>query len=124
MITLTVLLVTAMVIGDAASDILMAKGMKQIGEIHDFRPRAVIRTLGAMACNRSFLAGFGAAMVHFFTFLALLSFVGLSYVFPATALVYVMATAGAQFILKEHVSRRRWAGVSLVCAGMALVSMS
>ena len=124
MITLTILLVAAMVIADAASDILVAKAMKQIGEVHDFRPRAMLKTLGQMGRSRDFVAGIGAAAVHFFTFLALLSFVGLSYVFPATALVYVMATAGAQFILKEHVSRRRWAGVSLVCAGMALVSMS
>ena len=124
MIALTVFLVATMVIADAASDILVAKAMKQIGEVHDFRPRAMLKTFGQMAGNRAFVSGIGAAAVHFFTFLALLSFVGLSYVFPATALVYVMATAGAQFILKEHVSRRRWAGVSLVCAGMALVSMS
>ncbi|MEI6557941.1 MAG: hypothetical protein WCO00_06000 [Rhodospirillaceae bacterium] len=124
MIALTVILVAAMVASDAASDILVAKAMKQIGEVHDFRPRALWSTLGRMARSRALVAGIGAAAIHFFTFLALLSFVGLSYVFPATALVYVMATAGAQFILKEHVSRRRWAGVSLVCAGMALVSLS
>ena len=124
MIALTIILVAAMVIADAASDILVAKAMKQIGEVHDFRPRAMLKTFGQMAGNRAFVTGIGAAAVHFFTFLALLSFVGLSYVFPATALVYVMATAGAQFILKEHVNRRRWAGVCLVCAGMMLVSLS
>ena len=124
MITLTVTLVTAMVIADAASDVLVARAMKQIGEVTNFRPRALLSTFARMARTPSFVAGIGAAAVHFFTFLALLSFVGLSYVFPATALVYVMATAGAQFILKEHVSRRRWAGVSLVCCGMALVSLS
>ncbi len=124
MITITVILVALMVTADAASDILVAKAMKQIGEVHDFRPRALIKTFRQMAGNRTLMTGIGAAAIHFFTFLALLSFVGLSYVFPATALVYVMATAGAQFILKEHVSRRRWAGVTLVCAGMLLVSFS
>ena len=124
MISLTVLLVAAMVMADAASDVLVARAMKQIGEISDFRLRAFLAYLGRMARTPSLVAGIGASAIHFFTFLALLSFVGLSYVFPATALVYVMATAGAQFILKEHVSRRRWAGVSLVCVGMALVSMS
>ena len=124
MITLTVVLIAAMVLADAASDVLVARAMKQIGEVHDFRLRALGRTLGRMARTPSFVAGIGAAAVHFFTFLALLSFVGLSYVFPATALVYVLATAGAQLILKEYVSPRRWAGVCLVCAGMALVSIS
>lgn len=124
MIALTVTLVAGMVVADAASDVLVARAMKQIGEVNDFRPRAIVKTLGTMARTPSFVAGIGAAAVHFFTFMALLSFVGLSYVFPATALVYVMATAGAQFILKEHVSRKRWAGVCLVCCGMALVSLS
>ena len=124
MMALTLGLVAMMVIADTASDVLVARAMKQIGEVVDFRPRALLTTFGRMACNTSFVWGIIAAAVHFFTFLALLSFVGLSYVFPATALVYVMATAGAQFYLKEHVSRRRWAGVWLVCAGMTLISIS
>jgi drug/metabolite transporter (DMT)-like permease len=124
MIALTVALIACMVVADAASDVLVARAMKQIGEVTGFRPRALFATFGRMARTPSFVAGIGAAAIHFFTFLALLSFVGLSYVFPATALVYVLATAGAQFILKEHVSARRWAGVCLVCGGMALVSMS
>jgi drug/metabolite transporter (DMT)-like permease len=124
MITLTVGLVATMVVADAASDVLVARAMKQIGEVNSFRPRALLRTAGQMARSPSFAAGIGAAAVHFFTFLALLSFVGLSYVFPATALVYVLATAGAQWILKERVSPRRWAGVCLVCTGMVLVSIS
>ena len=124
MMALTLGLVAMMVIADTASDVLVARAMKQIGEVVNFRPRALLTTFGRMACNTSFVWGIIAAAVHFFTFLALLSFVGLSYVFPATALVYVMATAGAQFYLKEHVSRRRWAGVWLVCAGMTLISIS
>ncbi len=124
MIPLTAVLIATMVVADSASDILVSRAMKQIGEVTNFRPRALASTFGRMACNPSLIAGIGAAAIHFFVFLALLSFVGLSYVFPATALVYVLATAGAQFILKEHVSRRRWAGVCMVCAGVAMVSMS
>ncbi len=124
MMTLTIGLVALMVLADAASDILVARAMKQIGEVTSFRPRALVGTLARMFRSPSFTAGIGAAAIHFFTFLALLSFVGLSTVFPATALVYVVATAGAQLILKEHVSLRRWAGVSLVCTGMILVSMT
>jgi drug/metabolite transporter (DMT)-like permease len=124
MIGLTIGLIALMVIADAASDVLVARAMKQIGEVTNFRPRALLKTLGRMFRTPSFGAGISAAAIHFFTFLTLLSFVGLSYVFPATALVYVLATAGAQVILKEHVSLRRWAGVCLVCAGMLLVSVS
>ncbi|CAK0751921.1 EamA domain-containing protein [Azospirillaceae bacterium] len=122
--TLTILLFAAMVVADAASDVLVARAMKQIGEVSDFRPRALIVTFGRMVRTPSFVAGIGSAAVHFFTFLALLSFIDLSTVFPATALVYVLATTGAWLVLKEYISPRRWAGVWLVCGGMILVTMT
>jgi drug/metabolite transporter (DMT)-like permease len=122
--TLTVLLFAAMVVADAASDVLIARAMKQIGEVSNFRPRALLATFGRIARNPSFAAGIASAAIHFFTFLALLSFIDLSTVFPATALVYVLATTGAWLVLKEYISPRRWAGVWLVCGGMVLVSLT
>ena len=71
MITLTILLVGSMVVADAASDVLVARAMKQIGEVSNFKPRALLTTFGRMARNPNFVAGIGAAAIHFFTFLAL-----------------------------------------------------
>jgi drug/metabolite transporter (DMT)-like permease len=41
-------------------------------------------------------------------------------VVPATALSYAVGTLGARFVLGERVTLVRWAGVALVCAGVAL----
>ena len=60
--------------------------------------------------------------VHFVGFLALLSWADLSFVFPATALVYVVTTLAAKFILRETISLPRWVGTVLVCLGVGLVS--
>jgi drug/metabolite transporter (DMT)-like permease len=57
----------------------------------------------------------------FYSLLVLLSWQPISFVIPASALSYVVGTLGAKYILREDVSGARWAGVVLVCAGVALV---
>jgi drug/metabolite transporter (DMT)-like permease len=61
--------------------------------------------------------------VSFYTFLTLLSREAISFAVPATALSYVAGALGARFLLGERVSLRRWAGVILVCLGVALASL-
>ena len=47
----------------------------------------------------------------------------LSFAVPATAFSYVLETALAKYILKEHIGWRRWAGASLVGCGVLLVAI-
>ena len=54
--------------------------------------------------------------------MALLSIANLSFAVPATAFSYVLETALAEYILKEHIGWRRWVGASLVGCGVLLVS--
>jgi transporter family protein len=61
--------------------------------------------------------------VSFFALMALLSITNLSFAVPATAFSYVLETALAKYILKEHIGWRRWAGTSLVGCGVLLVSL-
>ena len=53
--------------------------------------------------------------------LGLLSLENVSLVVPVTALSYAAGTLGAAALLGEQVSRRRWAGVLVVCLGVTLV---
>ena len=61
--------------------------------------------------------------IFFFSFLIVLSWADLSFVFPAKSLVYVVSTLGAKWILKETVPLQRWGGIFLVCLGVALISL-
>jgi drug/metabolite transporter (DMT)-like permease len=54
----------------------------------------------------------------------LLSWADVSFAIPATALSYVVGALGARFLLHERVTGARWAGVALVCLGVALLSFS
>jgi drug/metabolite transporter (DMT)-like permease len=54
--------------------------------------------------------------------MALLSWADLSYVLPVTAVGYVLVALAGKFFLNEQISVRRWAGIVLIMAGVALVS--
>jgi drug/metabolite transporter (DMT)-like permease len=60
--------------------------------------------------------------ISFFAFTQLLKIADLSFAVPATAASLVLETLLARIILKERVSRHRWAGALLVAVGVALLA--
>lgn len=116
------LLVAIIVACTTVGEILQAKGMRQQGEIHDFRPNAIGRVLAAMARNRNIILSVLCMAVSFFSFMALLSIADVSFAVPATAASFVFETILAKFLLGEHITPRRWMGASLVACGVALLS--
>ena len=117
------LLIALIVIPGTIADVLNAKGMKRNGEVCDFRSRAIFRLIASLARNPYVVVGVPAMAVSFFALMALLSITNLSFAVPATAFSYVLETALAKYILKEHIGWRRWAGTSLVGCGVLLVSL-
>lgn len=65
--------------------------------------------------------GVALMALAFFSLLAMLSIENVSFVVPLTALSYAVGALGGIFFLGERVTRRRWAGVLLVCVGVTLV---
>jgi uncharacterized membrane protein len=53
--------------------------------------------------------------------MALFSWADLSYVLPVTAIGYALVAVVGRVLLDEQISGRRWAGVALITAGVALV---
>lgn len=119
----TAIMVAIIVFADSAGDVLLTRGMKQVGEISTIRLRELLSIAGKTLVNRSFISALFFMAVTFFSFLVVLSWADLSFVFPATSLVYVVGTLGARFVLKENVTTQRWAGTVLVCIGVALTSL-
>ena len=54
--------------------------------------------------------------------MALLSWADLSYVLPVTSVGYVLVAIAGKVLLHEQVTLKRWAGIALIVAGVALVS--
>ena len=112
------------IFGGSGGDIAVSYAMKQIGEVAILRPSAIARAMLRAIRLGWFWVGIGLMAIAFFSLLALLSWADVSLVVPATALTYVVAALGGKFLLHEEVAPVRWAGVALVCVGVALLSLS
>jgi drug/metabolite transporter (DMT)-like permease len=55
--------------------------------------------------------------------MTLLSWADLSYVLPVTAIGYVLVALLGHLLLNEQIPVKRWAGIALIVAGVALVSL-
>jgi drug/metabolite transporter (DMT)-like permease len=118
-----VILALAMLIfGSTGGEIAITHGMKATGEPARMRPLELFRFLRRAIGNGWFWTGVPLMALSFYSLLVLLSWEPISLVIPASALSYVVGTVGAKYILGEQVSAARWAGVLLVCAGVALVA--
>ena len=118
----TVLLLAVLICASPAGEICIAKGMKAIGEPAALRPKALLSFFGRAICNGWLWVGIALMTISFYSLLALLSWQPVSFVIPASALSYVVGTLGAKYILGEEISGARWAGVLLVCVGVAFVA--
>ena len=111
-----------LILGSTGGEIAITHGMKSVGEPARLRPGAVLQFLGRAVRSGWFWIGVPLMALSFYALLLLLSWEPISLVIPASALSYVVGTFGAKFILGEDVRTARWAGVILVCAGVALVA--
>lgn len=102
-------------------ELCMARAMKSLGETTDFSPRGIGRVVIRAAQTGWMWLAILLMATAFFSLLGMLSIANVSFVVPMTAFSYVLGTLGGKLFLKEQVTRRRWAGVLLVCVGVSLV---
>jgi drug/metabolite transporter (DMT)-like permease len=119
-----VLFIGIVVLSGTAGELCVSHAMKQIGEVPGFHPRIVLPMLSRAFRLAWMWIGVALMTVAFFFLLAALSWADASLVIPATALSYVAGALGAKFLLGERIGPIRWAGVLLVCVGVALLSLS
>jgi len=105
-------------------DILIARAMKQVGDVHALLRRSGIWTVvGRILSNANFFLGVTAMAVAFFSLLFSLSWGDVSLVAPAAAsLTFIGNAFAAKIFLHEKVDRRRWIAAVLVAAGVALLA--
>jgi len=118
------LLFALFIFSSTAGEIVITYGMKATGEPERLRPRELLVFLGRALRNLWFWVGVPLLALSFYSLLLLLSWEPISLVIPASALnPYVFGTLAAKYVLGEQISPARWAGVTLVCAGVALVAV-
>jgi drug/metabolite transporter (DMT)-like permease len=105
-------------------DILLAKGMKEMGDMSAMNLRAIMDTVFRALTNPKLIFGTSMLAVFFFLWLAVLSWEDLSVALPMQALNYVLVAFLSQYFLGEVVSPLRWAGTVLVCVGVMMITKS
>ena len=119
--TLSVVLV--MVVCANLGDLMLKRGMLQIGAVQISAPgiwHALLSTIhnGTIWLGILFLIGFT------FCYMTAVSWADYSYVMPAGAFGYAIQTALAVTILHEAVTTQRWVGVVLIVTGVLLVGQT
>jgi len=120
----TALVLTVMVLAGAFGDVMVSKGMKQVGEISSAQPAELLRAFVRAVRNPYVISGVIGLAVYFFSFCVVLSWADVSLVVPISALSFLLTTFAAQRALGEHVTPQRWCGTILIVIGVVLVARS
>ena len=106
----------------AIGQILIRRGMIEVGSLENYAPMALITYFRHALCNPYVIAGTILNAVFYFMFLAALSWTDVTVALPMTAIEYGFAAVLAVLILKERVPPIRWAGIALVILGVVLIA--
>jgi drug/metabolite transporter (DMT)-like permease len=109
------------VVAGTAGELAVSRAMKGVGEVHDFRPKSILRFVLQSFRLPWMWVGIALMSLAFFSLLAILSFRQVSFVVPISALSYAAGAFGAKLFLGERISRNRWIGIAIVCLGVTIV---
>src|SRR5262245_29910955 len=115
------ILLASVIIFNSLGNILLSKGMKQVGEIHDYGAEALGAVFFKTFTSGTIWLGICSLIVFFISYLLVLSWADYSYVQPASALGYAVVPVFGYLALGENISPLRWIAVLFICAGVALV---
>ena len=118
----TYALLASMVFFSSLGNVLLSKGMKQVGEITSYAPSALYSVFLRTFTSPTIWLGILSLGIFFVSYLLLLSWADFSFVQPICSIGYAGVAVLSYFLLGEIISPTRWIGVLLICAGVALVS--
>ena len=119
----TLVMVLLMVVCANTGDLMLARGMKQIGNVVISVP-GLQHALWMTIQNASIWIGILFLIGFTLCYMTAVSWADYSFVMPAGAFGYAVQTGLAIVVLHEVVSPKRWIGVVLICVGVLLVGQT
>ena len=117
----TYVLIAVMVVAGPVGNLLIAKGMKQIGVAKFWPLPALLEIFGRAFGSFTIWAGIACLITFIAAYMLALSVADYSFVQPAAALGYLVVALLAVFVLGESISLLRWAGIAVICLGVSFV---
>ena len=117
----TAYLLLIVVTANAAGNIVLAHGMRQVGSIASYSPLEMVGGGLSALVNPWVMAGVGLLLIFFIAHALVLSRADLSYVLLVTSIGYVLVALLGWLVLGESISAGRWAGTVLITVGVGVV---
>lgn len=122
--TFALILVAFCIVFSAVGQILMKTGMNQIGEIGSIQQLLDFRLLFSIFTNLYIIGGVLCFVIQLLIWLAAMSTLNISFMYPLASLVYVLTAVIAIVFLHEEISVMRWAGIFIIVGGCFMVGQS
>jgi uncharacterized membrane protein len=119
----TLVMVFAMVVCANAGDLLLKRGMSEIGAV-ELSAHGIAQAFRLTVASGTIWTAILFLIGFLVSYMTVLSWADYSYVMPAGAFGYAILTFLAVIFLHESVSPRRWVGVALICVGVLLVGQT
>jgi drug/metabolite transporter (DMT)-like permease len=123
MLKIISILLVALVL-EAVGVVYLSKGLRQVGEVQTVSVAEISRVIKKGLGNANIILGVFFEALFFVGLLILMSRADVSFIWPLTALGFVITTLAAKYVLHEQVSSLRWAGVVFIMMGAGLITWS
>jgi uncharacterized membrane protein len=117
----TFLMILVMVIAGPLGNVLLGKGMKQVGKVAAWPPNAFFHLGMRIFSSGTIWLGVASLITFFLAYMLVLSWADYSYVQPASSFAYAVVALLGYLLLGEAVSPLRWAGIAVICLGVFVV---
>ncbi|HEV2278143.1 MAG TPA: EamA family transporter [Acidobacteriaceae bacterium] len=115
-------MILVMIIAGPFGNVLLGKGMKHLGRVTLWPVPALFHTGVEVFSTPMIWFGIACLIAFFISYMLALSWADYSFVQPTASLAYGVVALLSLFILGEHVSLLRWAGIAVICIGVFVVS--
>jgi drug/metabolite transporter (DMT)-like permease len=120
----TIMVLTFGLCLESVGNVLLRKGMKEVGKITTFSMSSLFHTVFEVVTNLTVISGVTLDTLFFGCLLVVLSWTEVSIVLPLTAMGYVTTALSAKLILHEGITALRWGGTAVIVFGCVLVGKS
>ena len=117
----TYILLVLMVCFGSVGNVLLSRGMKQIGDVRIRAAAELLHLFVSVFTSTWILTGIITLLLFLTCFMLVLSWADYSYASPASAAVFAIVPLIGHLLFGETVTVRRWAGVVIICLGVSLV---
>jgi drug/metabolite transporter (DMT)-like permease len=122
--TFALILIAICIVFSAVGQVLMKMGMNQIGAITNIQQLLNFKMMFSIFTNLCVIAGILCFVIQLVIWLAAMSTLNISFMYPLASLVYALTAIIALVFLHEQISLVRWVGIFLIVGGCFFVGQS